>query len=74
MWGLGFKDFKARSLAFWIRLYGLSWVLPPLSNSLYILGVLLRAIYNPIIIIIQLFLRGGGNAQGLRFRVYQQRF
>ena len=34
------------------------WVLPPPSNSLY-LGVLLRATYNHIIIVIQLLLRGG---------------
>ena len=35
------------------------WVLPPPSKEQSILGVLLRGIYNYIVIIIQLLLRGG---------------
>ena len=53
----------------WALGFRLGTAPPPLSNSLEsILGVLLRAIYNDIISIIQLLLRGC-STQGLGFRV-----
>ena len=59
------QDFLHQQYDLAFRTWGLGWVLPALSNSLY-LGVLLRAIHSHIIITIQLLLRGG---QYPRFRV-----
>ena len=41
-----------------------AWVQPPPPQYQSILGVLIRAIYNHIIVIIQLLLRGGSTQPG----------
>ena len=55
---LGAMQAQRGHMATWFDAKALGWVLPPPTQEQSILGVLLRAIYNHSILIIQLLLRG----------------